>query len=503
MLKDGSQLLLAAVLNLFNDVISSKVAPPTAWKKTKLTLIFKKGDPTLAGNYRPIAVISFLYKLFSRIQCDRLIPFIIAAQTVEQAAYRKGFNTVDHLLAVTLVMEKSREFNLPLWVAMVDFEKAFDSVEHEPLWEVLRKQGVPSVYIALLRRLYVNQEACVQAGTRSRGFPVTRGVKQGDPISGLLFIAVMQACFGDLNKKWAMLNHRRQGMKFGIDVDGRVLTELRFADDVLLFSQQRSDVTKMLSHLSGTACKFGLKINFSKTKVLTWNSLAEGLTSLKVGEDYVKILDETEAERYLGWKLSFQEWHETELSNRIAAGWAAFHKHKGELCSARYNLRDRVRLFNSVVSPAVLYGSAVWTLKCQMEKRLRTAWRRMLRFVFRIHRRRCESTGDAEGWVDFMIRSAHQVDALAAKHGLESWLRAHRRQKWRLAGRLVQQTDGRWSKAVLEWTPMFGRNRGRPHSRWEDQLVQYAGGGWADLAADEAHWAILEEGFIKSDELKT
>ena len=117
----------------------------------------------------------------------------------------------------------------------------------------------------------------MQAGTRSRGFPVTRGVKQGDPISGLLFIAVMQARFGDLNKKWAMLNHRRQGIKFGIDVDGRILTELRFADDVLLFSQQRSDVTKMLSHLSATARRFGLKINFSKTKVLTWNSLAQGL----------------------------------------------------------------------------------------------------------------------------------------------------------------------------------------------------------------------------------
>lgn len=64
MLKDASQDLLLAVVNLFNDVLSLRSPPPSTWKKTKLIVLFKKGNPQLASNYRPISILSILYKLF-------------------------------------------------------------------------------------------------------------------------------------------------------------------------------------------------------------------------------------------------------------------------------------------------------------------------------------------------------------------------------------------------------------------------------------------------------
>ena len=497
MLKDASQSLHDAVLDLFNEVLSCKLAPPEAWTRTRLTVIYKKGDAALPANYRPIAVLSVFYKLFSRILCDRLVPFIAATQTVEQAAYRKGFSTVDHMLTVTLALEKSSEFRSPLWLGLVDFEKAFDSVEHEALWAALSQQNVPTEYIALLQRLYEKQVAFVRAGADSRNFCVERGVKQGDPISGLLFIAALQACFQTLNSKWANANLRRKGFKFGIDVYScrRRLTEIRFADDVVLFAKQRSDITKMLSHLSVEAAKFGLRINFDKTKVLTWNDLSQGASSVNIGGRQVEILEESVAERYLGRKISCDGWHEAELSNRIAAAWAAFHKHKAELCGPSYRLHDRVRLFNSVVSPVVLYGSAVWALKLDMENRLRTAWRRMLRYVFRVHRRPVDGTTEMEPWVDFVQRAARRVETMAEQYGLESWVQTHRRMKWRLAGKLVRQTDCRWSKMLLDWRPASDRGRGRPKLRWTDHLERYAGGNWRQLAHDEGQWNYLENGF--------
>ena len=88
------------------------------------------------------------------------------------------------------------------------------------------------------------------------------------------------------------------------------------------------------------------------------------------------------SERYLGRKLCFEGSQLTELKNRIAAGWAAFHKHTAELCSKFYRLRDRVKLFDAVVSPAVLYGSSAWALTQSMEISLKTVRRRMLRYVF-------------------------------------------------------------------------------------------------------------------------
>ena len=111
MLKDGTHSLAMAVLSLFNDVLSSHKPIPDEWRRTKLIVIFKKGDPAMTANYRPIAILPILYKLFSRVLCDRLQLFLMPFQSIDQAAYRKGFSTEDHLLTVSKLIEKAREFN--------------------------------------------------------------------------------------------------------------------------------------------------------------------------------------------------------------------------------------------------------------------------------------------------------------------------------------------------------------------------------------------------------
>ena len=267
MLKDGCNSLQLMVLDLFNDVLTSSEAPPDKWRRTKLVVIFKKGDAKVVGNYRPIAVLPILYKLFSRIICNRMVKHIMPAQPVEQAAYWKGFSTLDHLLTVTLAVEKTLEFKCPLWLALVDFEKAFDTVEHGPLWRVLEEQEVPKEYIYLLKSLYSSQEAYVETGAKSRTFSMSRGVKQGDPISSMLFVAVVQACFSELTTKWRALNRRRHGVKLGIDVGGESehLMELRFADDVILFAQQRR-CNEDARTLGGSRCKVWPKDQLCQNK---------------------------------------------------------------------------------------------------------------------------------------------------------------------------------------------------------------------------------------------
>ena len=99
-------------------------------------------------------------------------------------------------------------------------------------------------------------------------------------------------------------------------------------------------------------------------------------------------------------------------------------------------------------------------------------------------------------YIDFVQRSAHKVDELAAKLGLESWVQTYRRRKWRFAGRLARLEDGRWSHKILNWQPESHRSRQRPLTRWSDQLTKYAGGNWMEIAVDTAHWSALEEGFV-------
>ena len=166
---------------------------------TRLMVIFK-GNAKLSSNYRPIAITPILYKFFSRMLCERIQTTLMSQQSSDQAAYRAGCNTEDHLLTVILMTELCNEWRSELWLGLIDFEEAFDTVEHDVLWEVLKDQGLHSDYIDIIKRLCDGQTASVQAGAASRRFPLLRGVKQGDPVSALLFIAVMEQCFGSLKK---------------------------------------------------------------------------------------------------------------------------------------------------------------------------------------------------------------------------------------------------------------------------------------------------------------
>ena len=224
--------------------------------------------------------------------------------------------------------------------------------------------------------------------------------------------------------------------------------------------------------------------------------LAKGRESVQIEDQAVSVLDEHATEKYLGRKLALDSPHEAELQNRIAAGWAAFHKHKGEMCSSSYKLKDRLELFKSVVDPVVLYGSGTWALTMSMEARLRTARRRMLRYVLRIHRRKHGLENEA--WVESVKRSAHTVESMANFHDIENWVAGYRRRKWRLAGRLARQTDERWSTKLLELRPCrgLGRSRGHPRTRWADHIEALAGGNWKEIAMDISQWDLLEKGLV-------
>ena len=130
-------------------------------------------------------------------------------------------------------------------------------------------QRVPLHYISLLRSLYKDQSAEVQGRSCSRSFSITIGVKQGDSISALLFIAIMEDFCGQLKTRWTAANRRRKGAKIGIEMGAEYLMNLRFADDVVLVAQNKSDIKKMLNDFSACAKPYGLNINVAKTTVLT------------------------------------------------------------------------------------------------------------------------------------------------------------------------------------------------------------------------------------------
>ena len=82
--------------------------------------------------------------------------------------------------------------------------------------------------------------------------------------------------------------------------------------------------------------------------------------------------------------------------------------------------------------------------------------------------------------------------------GSVDWISAHRKMKWRLAGKAARSTDLRWTNQMLNFRPSHGQGRrqSRPFKRWTDDIIEIAGGDWAAVSSDENMWAILEAGYV-------
>jgi retron-type reverse transcriptase len=152
------------------------------------------------------------------------------AHCYDQAGFRSGYNCDDHLFTITIIAEKCAEFGIPLWVATLDFKKAFDSISHDSIWDAIGVQGVEPIYINALAKLYEDQSAQVFAEELSRNFKIEKGTKQGDLVSPILVNAVRERIMQQPKKEW---NAKHYGIQLGHG-DGALLNNLRFADDVVL-----------------------------------------------------------------------------------------------------------------------------------------------------------------------------------------------------------------------------------------------------------------------------
>ena len=138
-------------------------AVATDWKSSVFIPIPKKGNAKECSNYL-IALISHASKLMFKILQARLQPYMNCELPDVQAGFRKGRGTRNQITNIHWIMEKAREFQINIYFCFIDYAKAFDCVDHNQLWKIMKEMGIPDHLICLLSNLYTGQEATVRTG---------------------------------------------------------------------------------------------------------------------------------------------------------------------------------------------------------------------------------------------------------------------------------------------------------------------------------------------------
>ena len=262
-LKAGDETIAKQLAKLYTKCITERHIPKT-WKEANnffMVIFFKKGNRKDIKNYRPICLLSNMYKLFTKIITTRLEKKLDENQPREQAGFRIKYSKTDHIHAINQLKEKCREYNIPLCVAFVDYEKAFDSVQTQAIFTSLQEQGIEDVYIEIVKDIYTDSSVTVHLHKESEKIRIKRGVRHGDTISPKLFTATLESIFRRLN--WE---------NKGVKIDGEFLSTLRFADDIFLCTETPQELQQMLQELSDESRRMGLKMNITKTKVMVVDS---------------------------------------------------------------------------------------------------------------------------------------------------------------------------------------------------------------------------------------
>ena len=134
-IKEGGEPLMNALLHLFNQIITTGTIPQ-AFKEVLIVVLFKKNSRLECGNYRR-SLLRHVYKLFVTIIPARVREDLYASFPNSQAAYQPRRGTIEQIIALEQIIEKSIEFNSCVFVAFMDFTKAFDSIKLSCLWKLL------------------------------------------------------------------------------------------------------------------------------------------------------------------------------------------------------------------------------------------------------------------------------------------------------------------------------------------------------------------------------
>ena len=444
MFKHGGNSLHKYLLELINTMLSTR-ATPTQMQLTEIITLFKKGDRLSCNNYRPISLLSHLYKLVMQIIYNRLKTTLISSLPKEQAAYQPGRNTIEMIQTLQQVIQKSNEFQRNIGICFIDYTKAFDSVDQKKLWNALHTStNIDPAYINIISMIYDNTNAQIRTdiGTTEQ-IPLLKGVKQGDTLSALLFCIVLKV----IMEKTIKPSDRC------ISIGGIKHSNGAYADDLGIIGASISELNSILNRLKENSAEFGLNINLSKTKVMLIGKHNSNDT-VTIGGEAIKVVDKFE---YLGRVLSKSGSDMPALEDRIGKAWGAFEKKKDIITSKHISMKTKRHTYETYILPVVTYATETMTWTKQMMKKIKVFNNHIMRWM-------CGAR----------LRDKQSIESLHLKTRVKDIIPTIKLKKLQWFGHLKRSSQQ--VKITFEGLVEGKRKQGRPSRRWRDDIVEWCGG---------------------------
>ena len=415
-------------------------------------------------------------KVFNRVLLERMREAVDPKLRDQQAGFRRNRSCADQIACLRIILEQSLEWNSPLYINFIDFEKAFDSVDREMLWKLLRHYGIPEKITSLIRSTYEDMSCRVShAGQLSEKFEVKTGVRQGCLLSPFLFLLVID---------WIMrtsMSGRGNGIQWTLWTK---LDDLDFADDLALLSHNRTQMQEKTTVLETTSAEMGLRINKKKTELMKINTSCG--VPVTVGGEPIREVDSFV---YLGSVVDRQGGTDFDVKARIGKARAAFVMLRNIWASKVISNRTKLRIFNSNIKSVLLYGCETWRTTKTIQRKLQAFFNTCLRRIFNIR------------WQD-KIRN----EDLWERAGQESLTKQILRRKWGWIGHTLRKPASCTTRQALTWNPQGKRKRGRPRNTWrrdtEAEMSRY-GTNWMGItkaAQNRVRWRGVVDGLCSTGE---
>ena len=346
---DGCESVFARSLYKVGREVIEKAVIPSLWKTALVVPVPKKGDLRDTDNYRGISLVHTMLKVFSKVVTQRVtrIAENCGLLCKEQAGFRSLEECVGQASALLEISQRRRNLGRETWVCFIDLKKAYDTVPHAFLLKKLRDMGIGGHLQAYLRELYCGQSMGVKIGTdTSDVFPYEIGVRQGCPISPILFNLYVNDIF--------------TGME-GVKVPGLAEENVRgllFADDTVLLAESAEELRASLKALEMWASKNRMSVNAIKCGAFrTGRDVPATGERFEIAGESIPLVEEY---TYLGIPFTWDLDLDKMGASRGKQGRKAYCSMLRLLTQRQVPIEIRRRAITGALIPVLTYGGEIW-----------------------------------------------------------------------------------------------------------------------------------------------